>query len=50
MVAKHVNKKTVGKPGVLAINALLQSLAALAATFSTVAFYGIPLIMMQSHH
>ena len=39
MVTKLVNKKTVGKPGVLAINALLHSLAALAATFSAVAFY-----------
>ena len=38
MVAKRVNKKTVGRPGVLAINALLHSLAALAATFSAVAF------------
>ena len=34
MVAKHVNKKNDGKPRVLAINALLHSLAALAATFS----------------
>ena len=39
MVAKHVNKKNVGKPRVLVINALLHSLAALAATFSAVAFY-----------
>ena len=39
MVAKHVNKKNVDKPCVLAINALLQSLAALAATFRAVAFY-----------
>ena len=31
MVAKHVNKKNAGKPRVLAINALLHSLAALAA-------------------
>ena len=36
---KHVNKKNDGKPRVLAINALLHSLAALAATFSAVAFY-----------
>ena len=34
MVAKHVNKKNAGKPRVLAINALLHSLGALAATFS----------------
>ena len=39
MVAKHVNKKFAGKPRVLAINTLLQSLAVLAATFSAVAFY-----------
>ena len=39
MVAKHVNKKFVGKPRVLAINTLLHSLAALAATFSAVAFF-----------
>jgi len=39
MVAKHVNKKNAGKPGVLAINALLHSLAALVATFRAVAFY-----------
>ena len=39
VVAKHVNKKNAGKPRVLAINALLHSLAALAATFSAVAFY-----------
>ena len=32
MVAKHVNKKNTGKPRVLAINALLLLLAALAAT------------------
>ena len=40
MVAKHVNKKTVGKPGVLVINALLHSLAALAfsAVLSIVTF------------
>ena len=37
--AKHVNKKKADKPPVLAINALLHSLAALAATFSAVAFY-----------
>ena len=39
MVAKHVNKKNAGKPRVLAINGLLQSLVALAATFSAMAFY-----------
>ena len=39
MVAKHVNKKNAGKPRVLAINALLHSLAALTVTFSAVAFY-----------
>ena len=42
MVAKHENKKFAGKPRVLAINTLLHSLAALAAlaaTFSAVAFY-----------
>ena len=39
MVAKYVNKKNAGKPRVLAINALLHSLAALTATFSAVAFY-----------
>ena len=39
MVAKHVNKKNAGKPRVLAINALLLSLAALATTFSAVAPY-----------
>ena len=33
MIAKHVNKKNAGKPWVLAINALLQSVVALAATF-----------------
>ena len=33
MVAKHVNMKNAGKPRVLAINALLHSLVALAATF-----------------
>ena len=36
---EHVNKKNAGKPRVLAINALLHSLGALAATFSAVAFY-----------
>ena len=35
----HVKKKDPGKLLVLAINALLNSLAALAATFSAVAFY-----------
>ena len=39
MVAKHVNKKNAGKTSVLAINALLHSLAALTATFSALAFY-----------
>ena len=39
LVAKHLNKKNAGKPRVLAINALLHSLVALAATFSTMAFY-----------
>ena len=34
MVAKHVNNKNAGKPRVLAINAPLHSLAALAETFS----------------
>ena len=38
MVAKHV-KKNDGKPRILAINALLHSLVALAATFSAMAFY-----------
>ena len=38
MVAKHVNKKNAGKPRVLAINVLLHSLAALAATFGAVLF------------
>ena len=36
---KPANKKNAGKPLVLAINALLNSLAALAATFRAVAFY-----------
>ena len=39
MVAKHVNKKSAGKPRVLAINALLHSPAALAATFTAMALY-----------
>ena len=39
MVTKHINKKNAGKPRVLAINALLHSLTALASTFSAVAFY-----------
>ena len=39
MVAKHVDKKFAGKPRVLAINALLHSLAPLAAAFSAAAFY-----------
>ena len=39
MVAKHVIKKNAGEPRLLAINALLNSLATLAsATFSAVAF------------
>ena len=39
MVAKDLNKKNAGKPRVLAINALLHSLAALVETFSDVALY-----------
>ena len=39
LVAKHVNKKNAGKTSVLAIDALLHSLAALTATFSALAFY-----------
>ena len=39
LVAKHVNNKNIGKPRVLAINALLHLLAALAATFSAMALY-----------
>ena len=39
MVAKHLNKKYADKSRALAINALLHSLAALAATFSAVAFF-----------
>ena len=39
MVSKHVNKKNAGKPRVLAISALLLSLAALTTSFSAVAFY-----------
>ena len=39
MVAKYVKRKNAGKPRVLAIDALLHSLAALVATFSAVAFY-----------
>ena len=39
LVPKHVNNKNTGKPRVLAINALLHSLAALAATFSAVDLY-----------
>ena len=38
MVTMHVSKKNAGKPRVLAINALLHSLAAVAATFTAVAF------------
>ena len=39
MVAKHVNKKNAGKPRFLVIDALLHSLAALAASSCAVAFY-----------
>ena len=39
MVAKDVNKKNAGKPRFFVINAFLNSLAALAASFSAVAFY-----------
>ena len=39
MVARHVNRKNAGKPRVLVINVLLRSRAALAAAFSSVAFY-----------
>ena len=39
LVAMHVNNTNTGKPRVLVINALLQSLAALAATFGAVALY-----------
>ena len=40
MVAKHVNKeKSRQKTSVLAINALLHSLATLTATFCAVVFY-----------
>ena len=39
MVAKQVNKKNAGKPRVLAIYALLHSLAALAETFNDVPLY-----------
>ena len=39
LVAKHVNDKNTGKPRVLAINALLHLLAALAATFNAMALY-----------
>ena len=49
MVAKHVNKKNVGKPHVLAINAPQHSLAALAATFSAVFFLLLSWIVMESH-
>ena len=38
MVVEHVHKKNTGKPRVLGINALQHSLAALAATFSPMAF------------
>ena len=49
MVAKHVNKKNAGKPRVLAINALLHSLVAVAATRQCSGFLLLTLIMMQSH-
>ena len=39
MVAEHVNKRNAGKPRVLAVNAFVHSLAALAVTFSAVAGY-----------
>ena len=38
-VAEHVNKRNAGKPRVLAVNAFVHSLAALAVTFSAVAGY-----------
>ena len=38
MIGEHINKKNAGKPRVLAINALLHSLAALAAIFSAAVF------------
>ena len=38
-MAKNVNKKKAGKLRFLVINAILHSLAALAATFSAVALY-----------
>ena len=44
IVAKQVNKKNADKPRVLAINSLVHSLAALAATFSDVTPS-----MMRSH-
>ena len=49
MVAKHVNKKNAGKPRVLAINALLHSLVALAATRQCNSFLLLTLIIMQRH-
>ena len=51
MVAKHINKKNAGKPRVLAINALLHSLAALASNFSAVALALILLLplIIPSH-
>ena len=49
MVVKHVNKKNAGKPRVSAINALLHSLVALAATFSAMAVLLLTLMMMQCH-
>ena len=49
MVAKHANKKYAGKPRVLAINALLHSLVAVAATRQCNGFLLLTLIIMQSH-
>ena len=51
MVAKHENKKNAGKPRVLAINALLHTLVALAATrqCNGNGFLLLTFIMMQSH-
>ena len=49
MVAKHANKKNAGKPRVLAINALLHSLVAVAATRQCSGFLLLTLIIMQSH-
>ena len=49
MVAKHVNKKNAGEPRVLAINALLHSLVALATTRQCNSFLLLTLIIMQGH-